>query len=381
MQTGAISPAYARNAKPYLLGGELDAVAAVFEDGEFGHAKIVEQFERAVAAFLGVDDVVAVASGTEALYIALRAAGISPGCEVIVPSLTFCASVQAIVATGARPVFVEVDPATLCTCAQTLLDAVTSATRAVMPVLYGGRAIDCSSIRAILHERDIVIIEDAAHAFGSTTPDGEVPVGATGDVTCFSFGPIKNLTCGQGGAIVPRSAHEAERARTLRLWGVATSQAERKRTTGYQVQGTGLHGFMSAINAAIGLVQLDGFAALRERRTSLWRAYRDVLAPLEQVALVDVDIERSVPFNCVVRVPERDAVFTAMRGAGLGVGVHYPPNHRQPAFDAWARGLPVTEKVSEQIMSLPFHPAMDADDAQIVAAALAQALPSARGRG
>jgi dTDP-4-amino-4,6-dideoxygalactose transaminase len=376
MQSTAVSPAAASNARPYLLGPELEAVAGVFEDGEFGHAEITERFERAVAAFLGVDDVVAVASGTDALHIALRAAGIGPGCEVIVPSLTFCASVQAIVAAGASPRFIEVDPATLCVTEEAILGALTGTTRAVMPVLYGGRAIDCSGIRPILADRGIVVVEDAAHAFGSITPDGEVRVGATADVTCFSFGPIKNLTCGQGGAIIPRSADEAERARALRLWGVTTSQAERKRTTGYQVHGPGMHWFMSAINAAIGLVQLDGFAQLAERRTSLWRTYRDALAPLDPAILVDLDIDRSVPFNCVIRIPERDTVFAAMRAAGIGVGVHYPPSHRQKAFSAWARNLPVTEATGRQIMSLPFHPAMDAADVETVAAALAPALRS-----
>lgn len=381
MPSATVSPAAGRNAKPYLLGPEVDAIAAVFEDGEFGHGETTERFERALAAFLGVEDVVAVASGTDALHIALRAAGIGPGCEVIVPSMTFCASVQAILAAGAHPRFIEVDPATLCVTEDEILGALTGATRAVMPVLYGGRAIDCSPIRPILDERGIVIIEDAAHAFGSITPEGEVPVGATADVTCFSFGPIKNLTCGQGGAIIPRSSDEAQRARTLRLWGVATSQAERKRTTGYQVYGPGTHAFMSAINAAIGLVQLDAFATLAQRRTHLWRAYRDALDSLESAALVvDLDIERSVPFNCVIRISDRDAVFAQMRAAGIGVGVHYPPNHRQPAFCAWARDLPVTEQISRQIMSLPFHPAMDAEDVEMVVAALAQVLRSTGAR-
>jgi perosamine synthetase len=366
--------AAARNAKPYLLGGELDAVAAVFEDGEFGHGEVVERFERAVAEFLGVPDVVAVCSGTDALHLALRAAGIGPGCQVIVPSMTFCASVQAIVAAGADPKFIEVDPATLCVTEEAILAAICGTTRAVMPVLYGGRAIDCSGIRQILDERGIVIIEDAAHAFGSTTPAGEVPVGATGDITCFSFGPIKNLTCGQGGAIIPRSEQEAERARALRLWGVTKSQAERKRTTGYQVTGPGMHCFMSAINAAIGLVQLEGFAALAERRRNLWRVYRDALSPLDSVALVDLDIERSVPFNAVIRIPGRDRVFAAMRQDGIGVGVHYPPNHSQPAFCAWGGDLPITDEIGRQIMSLPFHPAMDESDVETVVAALGRAL-------
>ncbi|MGH3492066.1 MAG: DegT/DnrJ/EryC1/StrS family aminotransferase, partial [Sciscionella sp.] len=190
-------------------------------------------------------------------------------------------------------------------------------------------------------------------------------------------GPIKNLTCGQGGAIIPRNRAQADRARAMRLWGVAQSQAERKQTTGYQVQDHGMHSFMSAINAAIGLVQLDRFAYLADKRASLWRSYRDSLDPLRAVTLVDLDIERTVPFNCVIRVPERDRVFAAMRQAGIGVGVHYPPNHRQPAFHTWTRELPVTDKIARQIMSLPFHPAMGTSDIDTVVCALTQALASA----
>jgi dTDP-4-amino-4,6-dideoxygalactose transaminase len=374
MPSTTVSAAARRNAKPYMLGPELNAIARILDDGEFGHAPTVEHFEAALAAFLGVGDVVAVASGTDALCIALRAVGIGPDSEVLVPSLTFCASVQAIIAAGAAPRFVEVDPATLCVTPQALLDAITPHTRAVMPVLYGGRAVDCSAIRPVLAERGIVIVEDAAHAFGSRTPDGEVRVGATGDVTCFSFGPIKNLTCGQGGALVPRTRAEADAARAMRLWGVAQSQAERKRSTSYRVHGHGMHAFMSAINAAIGLAQLDGFTLVAERRRALWRAYREALEPLPGVDLVDLDIERTAPFNCVVRVAQRDRVFAVLRECGIGVGVHYPPNHLQPAFSAWARDLPVTERLATQIISLPFHPAMEPSDAAAVVSALAHAL-------
>ncbi|UJW32467.1 aminotransferase class I/II-fold pyridoxal phosphate-dependent enzyme [Saccharothrix sp. AJ9571] len=136
-----------------------------------------ELFERELAQFLGVADVVAVATGTAALHLALLAAGVGPGEEVLVPSLTFCASVQAILATGAHPRFVEVDPASLCVTAEHIADALSAATRAVMPVLYGGRAIDLSPIQSQLAERKVTIVEDAAHAFGSC--QGPRRVGAT----------------------------------------------------------------------------------------------------------------------------------------------------------------------------------------------------------
>ncbi|MFJ6212680.1 DegT/DnrJ/EryC1/StrS family aminotransferase [Streptomyces sp. NPDC092296] len=246
-----------------------------------------------------------------------------------------------------------------------------------MPVLYGGRAVDLAGARAVLAERGIVVVEDAAQAFGSH--HGTRRVGATGAVTCFSFGPIKSLTCGQGGAVVPRSPQEADRVRALRMLGITKSQTDRIRSTSYTVDCPGMRYPMSTLNAAVGLVQLARFAQVEVKRRQLWRAYRDALAGTECLDLVDVDVDRSVPFNCVVRVSGRDQVFRLLRDAGIGVGVHYPPNHLQPAFARWHRSLPVTERAGREILSLPFHPAMDNEDVHAVAAAVRRTVHATRG--
>ncbi|MFJ5120965.1 DegT/DnrJ/EryC1/StrS family aminotransferase [Kitasatospora sp. NPDC088548] len=365
-------PDAARNASPFLFGGEAEAVAGALLSGQYGHTDVTETFEKGVAAFLGVPETVAVTTGTAALHIALVAAGVGPGCEVVVPSLTFCATIQAILACGANPRFVDVNPDTLCVEPEEILGALTRATTAVMPVLFGGRAIDLSGIADTLQERGIAVIEDAAHAFGSF--DGDVRVGATGALTCFSFGPIKNLTCGQGGMIVPRNAQEAQLARSLRGLGIVESQARRAVTTSYSVERFGFRQQLSSINAAIGNVQLANFDRAQAGRKKLWRAYRAALAGLSSVKLVDVDVDNSVPHLCVVRVPYRDAVFEEMRARGIGVGVHYPPNHQQRAFSSWHRKLPVTERIAGEIMSLPFHPHMSEDEAVSVVEALKESL-------
>ncbi|MEU3092386.1 DegT/DnrJ/EryC1/StrS family aminotransferase [Streptomyces massasporeus] len=365
-------PDVRRNASPYLYGEEAAAAARVLESGQYGHSDVTEEFERRVAAFLGVPDAVSVASGTAALHAALLAAQVGPGDEVIVPSMTFCATVQAIRAVRATPRFVDIDPATLCVTDQLLMEAVSDATAAVIPVLFGGRAVDLTPIRAGLTGRGIAVIEDAAHAFGSR--NGRHRVGATGDLTCFSFGPIKNLTCGQGGMVIPRSSDEADTIRRLRLLGVAQSQRERANITTYRVDSFGLRYQLSSINAAIGLVQLDRFDTTERLRRFLWRAYRRALAPLDGVTLVDVDPDRSVPHLCQVRMPHRDRVFQELRAQGIGVGVHYPPNHLQPAFAPWRRPLPATEQVGEEILSLPFHQHLTETDIDHVVAALGQAL-------
>jgi perosamine synthetase len=351
----------ARNAAPFLHGPEAGAVLRVLHTGQYGHGEESEQFEAELAAFLGVDDVVSVASGTAALHIALVAAGIGPGDEVIVPSFTFCATIQAIRACGAIPRFIEIDPATLCIQAQDVLAAITPASRAVMPVLYGGRAVDLTGIAADLASRGITVIEDAAHAFGSYC--GTRKVGSTGVLTCFSFDPIKNLTCGEGGAVVPRDPGEAARVRQLRSLGLTQTRAQRDQAVSYTVAGYGMRAHLPAINAAIGRVQLARFPAVEARRRHLWNAYRQALDGTSGITLTDVDPEHSVPFNCVVLIATgRDQVHADLRARGIGAGVHYPPNHLQAAFAAWHRPLPRTELAARQVLSLPFHPGLDGAD-------------------
>ncbi|MFE6520870.1 DegT/DnrJ/EryC1/StrS family aminotransferase [Streptomyces sp. NPDC057794] len=365
-------PDVRRNASPYLYGEEAAAVAQVLESGQYGHSEVTEAFERRIAGFLGVPDAVAVASGTAALHTALLAAGAGPGSEVVVPSITWCSTVQAILAVGATPRFADIDPGTLCVTDQLVMDALGPDTAAVIPVLFGGRPIDLSPIRDELTERNIAVVEDAAHAFGSRK--GRRRVGATGDLTCFSFGPVKNLTCGQGGMVIPRTPEEANAIRLIRMVGVAQSQAERANATSYRVDGFGLRYQMSSLNAAIGLAQLDHFATTERTRRVLWRTYRQALTELDGVRLVDVDPDQAVPHLCQVRVPHRDKVFAHLRAEGIGVGVHYPPNHLQPAFAPWRRPLPATEQVAEEILTLPFHQHLTEDDIHQVAAALGQAL-------
>ncbi|MGW5285019.1 DegT/DnrJ/EryC1/StrS family aminotransferase [Streptomyces collinus] len=370
--TTTVRPDAGRNNAPHLYGGEAAAVARVLEGGQYGHSEVTEEFERRIAAFLGVRDAVAVTSGTAALHTGLLAVDVGPGHEVVVPSMTFCASIQAILATGATPVFVDIDPATLCVTDQLIMDAVTDRTRAVMPVLFGGRAVDLSRVRRELAARRIAIVEDAAHAFGSR--NGAPRVGGTGDLTCFSFGPIKNLTCGQGGIVIPRGSAEADTVRRLRMLGVVQSQAERGRTTSYGVEGFGLRYQMSGINAAIGLAQLVHFEKAETTRRLLWRAYQRALAGLDGVRLVDVDVDRSVPHLCQVLVANRDQVHAHLKARGVGVGVHYPPNHLQPAFGQWRRDLPATEKIGRELLSLPFHQHLTENDIDQVVTVLGQAL-------
>lgn len=163
----------------------------------------------------------------------------------------------------------------------------------------------------------------------------------------------------------------------IRLLGVVQSQAERAKTTSYRVEGFGLRYQMSGINAAIGLAQLPHFENTARARRHLWRSYRRALAQLDGPTLVDVDPDRSVPHLCQVRIPHRDKIFTRLRAHGIDVGVHYPPNHLQPAFSPWRRDLPATEQAGAQILTLPFHQHLTEADIDQVVTALGQALSEA----
>ncbi|MFB7852945.1 DegT/DnrJ/EryC1/StrS family aminotransferase [Streptomyces sp. NPDC056053] len=358
-----------RNARPYLHGPEMAAMAAAMEAGQYGHGPQADLFEQELADYLGVPDVVAVSCATVGIHLALQVCGVGPGTEVIVPSQTFAATIQPIVALGAAPRFIDHSPDTLCVEPKAVREAITPATRAVLPVLYGGRPIDLTGIVPELRRRNIHIVEDAAQAFGSRRTEGPA-------TTVYSFGPIKQLTALVGGAIVPRTGEEAESLRQMRSLGITSSQADRIRTTTYSVRGPGLRGVLPDVNAAVGRIQLARFDEVAALRTSLWKAYAHALDGASGVALVDVGAD-AVPFNCVVRVPGRDRVHRIMRDRGIGVGVHYPPNHLQPAFARWTRSLPITERAAGEILSLPFHPAMTPDDARWTAAALLEALADA----
>ncbi|MDO0930046.1 DegT/DnrJ/EryC1/StrS family aminotransferase [Streptomyces sp. TG1A-8] len=364
--TGAPPASVRHNARPYLHGPETTAMVRAVEAGQYGHGPQADLFERELADYLDVDDVVAVSSATVGIHLALQACGVGPGTEVIVPSQTFAATIQPIVALGAAPRFIDHAPDTLCIEPAAVQEAITPATRAVLPVLYGGRPVDLTAIAPGLRRRNIHIIEDAAQAFGSRRTKGPA-------TTVYSFGPIKQLTALVGGAIVPRTSEEAEALRQMRSLGITSSQADRIRTTTYTVQGPGLRGVMPDVNAAVGRVQLARFDEVATRRITLWNAYAQALHGAPGITLVDVGGD-TVPFNCVVRVPGRDRIHQIMRDRGIGVGVHYPPNHLQPAFARWTRPLPVTERTAREILSLPFHPAMTPDDARWTATALLETL-------
>lgn len=351
--------------RPSIGHDELNEVSKVFSTGWLGLGATVFEFENAIKDFLGAKNVIAVNTGTSALHLALDGYGIGSGDEVIVPSLTFCASVQAITALGAVPVFCEIDPKTLNIDVNDLEHRITKNTKAIMPVHYCGLPCEMDRIFEIAKSHNLKIVEDAAHAFGSNYK-GKM-IGSFGDATCFSFDPIKNITCGEGGAIVTEDDDFAELVRTKRILGIDKDTWHRyknERSWDYGVITQGYRYHMSNVNAAIGLSQLKKFEEFDRRKKEIVGYYNSLLK-LDGIELLDWNLDSTSPFTYIVRVLDnkRESLAKFLNDNGIGTGIHYIPNHIQPFFKKFSTALPVTEKVSEEILTLPLY--YDMSDEQV----------------
>jgi len=357
-------------ARPALGEEELRKVAKVFESRWLGQGSDVLQFEQALSEFLGGRGVVAVSSGTAALHLALDALGIGTGDEVILPSLTFCATAQAVTATGADPVFCEIDPKTLNIDITDALTRISPRTKAIMPVHSCGNVCELDALGDIASSHGLRVVEDAAHAFGSSYRGRRV--GSFGDVTCFSFDPIKNITCGEGGAVVTSDANLAALLRRKRHLGMHRDRWQRsgdERSWWYEVDVQGYRYHMSNINAAIGLAQLPRLPQFRERRRELVRRYNESLRVLPELSLLSWQLDECCPFSYIIRVLQgrRDDLHRFLASRNIGTGVNYVPNHLQPYFARYSHPLPVTEKAYGEILNLPLYTEMtDADSDRVI---------------
>ena len=349
---------------------ELRRVRQVFDTGYFGHSSTVLEFESMLKRYLGAEYVVATNTGTSALHLALEALGIGKDDEVIVPSLTFVASFQAIFATGATPVPCDVAPDTLLMDVNDAERRITPRTKALMPVHYTGNSCDMDALRRIAHNRDIRVLEDAAHAFGSTYNGRRI--GSFGDVACFSFDSIKNITCGEGGAVVCREGDLAERLRRKRTLGInrdANPQApDKHQPWRFDVSTGGFRYHMSGINAAIGLVQLDKADSFIARRREICRRYDASFRLIDGLQTLRINYDESAPHIYVVRVQDgrRDALMQFLREAEIETGINYIPNHFHPLFQHPGFALPETERAFGEILTLPLHCALSDSDVDAV---------------
>ena len=343
------------------------AASAVLDSGQFVLGEPVDSFESSFAAHCGTRHAVAVNTGTSALHLALLAAGVGPGDEVVTVSMTFVATVAAILYAGATPRFADVDPVTWTMDPTSLEAAITPRTKAIIPVHLHGRLAEMAAIQEIAHRHGVTLIEDAAQAHGASHRGRRA--GALSDIGCFSFYPGKNLgACGEGGAVVTDRDDLAARLRMLRDWG----QSERYR---HVVRGFNYR--MDAIQAAVLGVKL--------RHLDDWTAKRRTVAASYDRILGAHGIARAQAAGCAhvwhvyaVRVPDRDAVRRKLGEAGIATGIHYPvPVHLQPAYADLGYGagdLPVSERLATEFLSLPIYPELTAGQIEYVCECLSDAV-------
>lgn len=345
----------------------LNAVSATLASTQFVLGKEVAAFEEEFAAYSGGKFGIGVNSGTSALHLALLAAGIKPGDQVITVSCTFVATVAAIDYAGARPVFVDVDPRTLNMDATQVEAAVTERTRAILPVHLHGQPADLDPILEIARRHRLIVIEDAAQAHAAEYKGRRV--GSIGDLGCFSFYPGKNLGAyGEGGMVVTDNEEFAHTIRMLRDWG-----QERK----YHHVLKGFNYRMEGVQGAILRVKLRHLDAWTEARRRHAACYNELLTAVGVRRPVEMPYARHVYHVYAIRTPKRDIVQESLQAQGIQTGIHYPiPVHLQKAYADFGYGvgdLPVTEQASSELLSLPMFAELQDRQIEAVCAAVREA--------
>jgi dTDP-4-amino-4,6-dideoxygalactose transaminase len=336
----------------------------VLDNSTFVLGPEVVKFEREFADYCGTEHCVALNTGTAALHLVLASLNIGPGDEVITVPHTFIATAEAITAVGARPVFVDIDPVTFTMDPKLLEAAITSKTRAIIPVDLYGQVADMDPILAIADRHGIPIVEDACQAHGAEYKGRKA--GSFGVAGCFSFYPGKNLgACGEGGAV---TTNDAELAQRIRLW---RDHGSSKR---YEHVFPGLNMRMEGIQGGILSVKLKYLDRWNDERRQAAAAYDKALADTEFETPTEMDYGRHVYHLYVIQSDNRDALRQRLADAGIETGLHYPtPLHLQEAYRSlgYKQGdFPVTEKVKDRILSLPMYPGIHADAVERVASEL-----------
>jgi len=342
--------------KPNIGEREIAAVSDVIRSGMIAQGPKVKEFEDRFAAMIGAQHAIATNNGTSALQVALMAHGIGVGDEVIVPAFTFFATASALLAVGAKPVFADIEPDTFNLSPQVAEAAITPRTKAIMPVHLYGQAADMPAFAALCQQRGLILLEDAAQSHCASINGQQVGTWGTAG---FSFYPTKNMTTSEGGIVTTNDAAIAEKARMIRNHGMSQQ---------YLHECVGFNFRMTDIMAAIGLVQLESLPDWTEKRRQN-AAFYD--ANLKNVTTPTVRSGYThVYHQYTIRVPagmNRDDAMRQIQEKGIGVRVYYPlPVHQQPVFQQMMGyagiQLPETERATQQVISLPIHPLLTADE-------------------
>lgn len=362
--------------KPLIEKEEMDASRESLELGWLGMGSYVSQFESRVTELLGLKDrfVAAVSTGTAGLHIALLVAGVGKGDEVIVSSFNCSADFQAISWVGADIVFCDCDDTTLAIDLGKAAELVTSKTKAIIVMDYDCILCDHDEVRKFADRFNLRVIHDAAHSFGSYYKGK--PVGSFSDISVFSHDPVKTITCLDGGTIVVRTKEELARVHEYRLLGMqqpASVMYQNKRAWTFDVENVGFRYHMLNMHAAIGLAQLAKLDIIAESRREASKRYNQKLKDIPLVRVPATDFKEVNPFLYYIRVPEnkRDDLREYLQENGIDTGIHWQPGHW---FSLWkncrAGDLTVTDRVGNDILSLPLHSKMDLDTVDTICAAI-----------
>lgn len=379
---GAIAAPFLPYGKQCIEDADIKAVVEALVSGWLTTGPRVGEFEQAFADYCGAEEGVAVNSGTAALHCAMRAIGVGPGDEVIVPALTFVASANAAVYEGATPVFADVEADTLLIDANAVAAKINARTKAVVAVDYAGQPADYGTLRDLARERGIRVIADACHAPGATYKGRKT--GTLADISCFSFHPVKHLTTCEGGLCTTQDAQMAAHMRRFRNHGIDSDHRSREKAGAhaYDMTELGYNYRLPDVQCALGLAQLkrlDQWVAAR-RRIAGW--YEGALANIAEVTPLTCRPDREHAWHLyVVKLADgidRDRVFAGLRAQGIGANVHYGPVHLHSFYRSRGYGpglAPVAEAASKQILTLPMFPAMSQADVGRVVSVLRRAIP------
>jgi len=360
-----------RLSKSCIGEAEKKAVIGVLNREYLGMGDEVKQFEDVLSEYFG-RPAVCVVNGTAALHLSLQACGVSQADEVLVPSLTYVASFQAISATGAKPIACDIEEES---CLLDLKDAeqrITKRTKAIMPVHYTGGVGDLDSLYNFADKYNLRIVEDAAHAFGTSYKNK--PIGSFGDIVCFSFDGIKNITSGEGGCIVSDDKEILKKIRDTRLLGVENDTDKRyskDRSWDFNITEQGWRYHMSNIMAAIGVEQFKKLPEFVKKRQGLAKKYDYLFSNNLTIAPLPRDYDSVVPHIYVVRIKgmnNRKVIQNKMLENNIQVGYHYLPNHWLDLYKYDHEfPLKITENVFPELLSLPLHPDLTMNDVEYVA--------------